>query len=249
MKLKKLIIGLAVFTFIAAQSVCFAHPSQDSAIRNIINQYKGGNYLGCINSSDKVIEQNPSNIFAYYYKALAYTQLGKKDDAQQAFDQVITLNSNTTLVEYAKKANACLSSPEECAKYQKEVSSLEQFIKSNKFYDSSVQAEVNQKKLDRIRENINDELGKPKKSEMPTNDEIAGAVKTLAKLGINPLAGMNNAYANSQMMQMSMLLGDNSSNNNTMNMLPMMLMNQNNGQALSPELIQTMMMNQMSPAL
>lgn len=248
MKLKKLIIGLAVFTFMAAQSVCLAQPSQDSAVRGIINQYKGGNYLGCIDSSNKVIEQNPSNIFAYYYKALAYTQLGKKDDARQAFDQVITLNSNSTLVEYAKKANACINSPEECAKYQQETSSLEQFIKSNKFYDTSVQSQVNQKKLDRIRENINDELGKPQKSEVPTNDEIASAVKTLAKLGINPLAGMNNAYANSQMMQMSMLLGDNSSNNNTMNMLPMMLMNQNNGQ-LSPELIQTMMMNQMTPAL
>lgn len=248
MKLKKLIIGLAVFTFIAAQTVCMAQPSQDSAIRGIINQYKGGNYLGCIDSSNKVITKNPSNIFAYYYKALAYTQLGKKEDAQQAFEKVISLNSNSTLVEYAKQANACISSPEDCAKYQKEASSLEQFIKSNKFYDTAVQSEVNQKKLDRIRENINDELG-PKKSEMPTNDEIAGAVKTLAQLGINPLAGMNNAYANPQMMQMSMLLGDNTASNNSMNMLPMMLMNQNNGQSLSPELIQTMMMNQMSPAL
>ena len=36
------------------------------------------------------------------------------------------------------------------------------------------------KDLDRIRENINEELS-PKKGEIPTNDEIANAVKTLAK--------------------------------------------------------------------
>lgn len=248
MKLKKTFIGLAIISLLTVQVACFAQSTPDSAIRSIIKQYKTGNYIGCIDSSNKIITNNPSNIFAYYYKGLAYTQLGKKEEAKQAFDQVITLNSNTTLVEYSKHANACLNSPEECTKYQEESSSLDQFIKSNKFYDQSVQSEVNQKKLDRIRENINDELGS-KKSEIPTNDEIANAVKTLAKIGINPLAGMNTTYSTPQMMQMSMLLGDNSSNNNTMNMLPMMLMNQNNGQTISPELMQTIMMNQMSPAL
>ena len=145
-----------------------------------------------------------------------------------------------------------MTSPEECAKYGKETNELEQFIKSNKFYDKAVQAEVNKKKLDRIRENINDELG-PKKGEMPSNDEIANAVKTLAKLGINPLAGMTGAYTNPEMMQMNMLLGSNTNNeygtNNSMNMLPLLWMNSQNGQQMPPELIQTMMMSQMPAAL
>ena len=243
-------IGLAVITAITLQTPCNAN--EDSEVRQIINLYKTGNYIGCIDSSDKVISANPSNIFAYYYKGLAYTQLGKKNDATDAFNQVIELNSNSTLVDFAKKANACITSPNECEKYGKETNELENFIKSTNFYSQSVQAKVNQKKLDRIRENINDEINdiaKPeKKSEIPTNDEIANAVKTLAKLGINPLANVNNAYANPQMMQMSMLLNDNNNNNN-MNMLPMLLMNQNNGQQLPPDLIQTMMMTQMSPAL
>jgi len=82
---------------------------------------------------------------------------------------------------------------------------------------------------------------------MPTNDEIAQAVKTLAKLGINPMAGMNANYANPEMMEMNMLLGNNTQTNNGMNMLPMLLMNQNGVQKMSPELIQTMMMSQMAP--
>lgn len=245
MNLKKIFVGLAIFMLMGASSV-FAQQTPDSEIKGIINLYKGQNYLGCIDASDKIIEQNPSNIFAYYYKGLANLQLGKKDDAIRAFEQVIILNSNETLVEYAQKATACINNPEDCSKYEKEVSELDAFIKSGKFYSESVQSEVNKKKLERIKENINDELS-PKKGEMPTNDEIANAVKTLAKLGINPLAGISTNYSNPQMMEMNMLLGNNPYGNNT-NMLPMLLMNQNNDKQLSPELIQTMMMSQM-PAL
>ena len=244
MKLKKFIIGLAILSFLGANAA-FSQQASDSAIKGIINQYKAQNYLGCINSSDKIIQNDPSNIFAYYYKGLAYIQLGKKEEATTAFEQVINLNSNQTLVEYAQKATACLNNPEDCSKYGKEANELDAFIKSGKFYAQSVQSEVNKKKLDRIKENINDELG-PKKGEMPSNDEIANAVKTLAKLGINPLAGMGNNYTNPQMMEMSMLLGNNPYyGNNSANMLPMLWMNQNNNQQMSPELIQTMMMSQM----
>ncbi len=248
MMFKKFIIGLAIFSFMST-NFALAQQNQDYQIKNLINKYKGQNYLGCIDTSNKIIEQNPSNIFAYYYKGLAYIQLGKKEEATQALEQVINLNSNATLVEYATKATACINNPDDCSKYGKEADALDAFIKSGKFYDNSVQAEVNKKKLDRIRQNINDELNNNKKGEMPTNDEIANAVKTLAKLGINPLSGMNN-YANPQMMELGMLLGNNNNyyNNNSMNMLPMLLMNQNNNQQMSPELIQTMMMSQM-PAL
>ena len=249
MNLRKLAITFAIFSFMLLQNST-VNAESDSAIRGIISKYKAGNYLGCINDSNAVIDSNPSSIIAYYYKGLAYTQLGKSNEASVAFDQVITLNSNTTLVEYAKRANACISNPQDCEKYQREVNDLDKFIRSKKFYSESVQSQVNQKKLDRIRENINDDINKrEKKTQEPSNEEIANAVKTLAKVGINPLAGVNNAYTNPQMMQMSMLLGDNTYNNNNMNMLPMLLMNQSSNQQLSPELIQTMMMNQMSPAL
>ena len=81
---------------------------------------------------------------------------------------------------------------------------------------------------------------------MPSNDEIANAVKTLAKVGVNPMAGFNSGMmTNPDLMQMNMLLGNNNTNNGMSNMLPYLLMGQNNGQNLSPELIQSMMMSQM----
>lgn len=249
MKIKKFVVCIATLISISTCNSLFAAEVSDSDINKMIQLYKGENYIGCVNSSNQILEENPSNIFAYYYKGLAYTQLGKKEDAMTAFEQVISINSNSTLVDYAKKANACLSSPEDCAKYEKGIGELEAFIKSKKFFSDNVQSQVNQKKLDRIRENINDEVNNvEKKSEMPTNDEIANAVKTLAKAGINPLANISQGYQNPQMMQMSMLLNDNNNNYN-MNMLPMLLMNQNSNQQLPPDLIQTMMMTQMSPAL
>ena len=85
---------------------------------------------------------------------------------------------------------------------------------------------------------------------MPTNEEIANAVKTLAKLGVNPMGSMVQpmAYQNPEMMQMSMLLGNNTQQNYGMNnMLPYLMMNQGNRQNMSPEFIETMMMNQMTP--
>ena len=254
MKLKKIILGLAALAFMAIQTASFADQVPDSTIKSLVSKYKAQNYLGCIQASDKVIQKNPSNIFAYYYKGLSYYQLGKKDEAISAFEKVQALNSNKTLVEYSKKGIACLETPEECATYGQAQSDLDLFIKSKKFYDKSVQAEVNKKKLDRIRENINDELkNTDQKSEVPSNDEIANAVKTLAKIGINPLAGINAGYQNPEMMQMNMLLGSNTNNeygtNNSMNMLPLLWMNSQNGQQMPPELIQTMMMSQMPAAL
>lgn len=252
MNLKKFILGLAIFGFMASQAICMAQQVPDSVIKNLVAKYKAHNYLGCVQMSDEIIKNNPSNIYAYYYKGLSYMQLGKNELATESFDKVESLNSNKTIVEYAKRGKACIATPEDCAKYAGGNSELDQFVKSNKFYDKSVQTEVNKKKLDRIKENINDELGPNKrKSDMPTNDEIAEAVKTLAKLGINPMAGMagtNASYSNPEMMEMSMLLGNNTQqNNNNMNMLPMLLMNQNGTQKMSPELIQSMMMSQMAP--
>lgn len=250
MKLKKIILGLAVFAFIAVQTGCFAADVSDSTIRVMVNKYKAHNYLGCIQDSDKIIDKNPSNIYAYYYKGLSYYQLGRQTEATEAFNKVEALNTNARLVTYSKRAKACMEKPEECPIYSAEGSDLDKFIKSNRFYDKSVQQEVNKKKLDRIKENINEEVT-PKKSEMPSNEEIANAVKTLAKLGFNPMAGMNTAmYQNPEMMQMSMLLGNNTDyqmNNGMNNMLPYLMMGQNGTQKMSPELIQTMMMNQFTP--
>ncbi len=247
MNLKKLVLGITLICFIGCYQAAIAQNVPDSTVRSIISLYKAQNYTGCMQSAEKALKINPSNAYIQYYLGMSYMQLGMTEKATDAFNKVITLNTNKTLTKYAQKGVACIKSPETCGQDDSNQDELDLFIKSNKFYDKSVQTEVNKKKLDRIRENINDELGpQRKKSEIPSNEEIANAVKTLAKVGFNPMTGIN--YQNPEMMQMNMLLGNNDGyQNNGMNMLPFLLMsqNQNGSQKMSPELIQSMMMSQM----
>lgn len=259
MNLKKIILGLAVIAFMSLQSGAFAQTS-DATIKAMVAKYKQKNYLGCIQDTNDILKSDPSNIYAYYYKGLSFFQLGQTEKAEEAFTNVETLNSNKTLVEYATRAKACIEMPEACSYYaQGNKTELDRFIESKKFYDKPVQSEVNKKKLDRIRNNINETVkedvnqnnnqNRNQKSEMPTNEEIANAVKTLAKLGVNPMGSMVQPamYQNPEMMQMNMLLGNNTQSYNNMNMLPLLMMNQNSRENMSPEFIETMMMNQMTP--
>ena len=253
MLMKKMFIGvIALFLgLFSANNLVLADNNSD--IRNIIQSYKAKNYMGCLTLADRVLEGNPSDVYALYYQALAYTQLGKSDKAIESYEKVILLNPNPILLNNAEKGKACLISQFECEKFTKENSDLDAFINSDRFYDAQVQSEVNQKKLDRMRQDINDDVNdviNNKSQNEPTNEEIANAVKTLAKIGFNPMNTFNSGmYQNPEMIQMSMLLGDNSSNSNSFNnfnnMLPYLMMGQNQNSNMSPELIQTMMMSNM----
>ncbi len=255
--MKKLILNLTLIAFLATALGAYAAPVTNAQIKALIRKYKAKDYVGCVQDSQTLLKKDPSNAAVHYYQGLSLYQLGRTDKAIIAFNAVISLNSNTVLSDYATKAIHCINKDDECKPQNEagEESDLDKFLKSNKFYGNSVQADLNQKKLNQMKQNINDTIknndNDNQKSEMPTNDEIAEAVKTLAKIGINPFGGMNgmNPAAmtpeSAQMMQMNMLLGNNT-NNNQMNMLPMLLMNQENGAKLSPEVIQTMMMSNMS---
>jgi tetratricopeptide (TPR) repeat protein len=238
MNVKKTLLTLILTGFMSVQLSASAN---EPSLKGLTMKYNAKNYVGCIQEADYIIKEDPSNGFAYYYQGISYAKLGKKDKATEAFEKVKTLNTTETLTNYATRALTCLTNADECKKLSESGNGLEEFLKSKKFLDKAVQTEVNKKKLERLKDSINDDLG-PKKSEMPTNDEIAEAVKTLAKLGMNPLNTNIGMYQNPEMMQMSMLLGNN--NNQQMNMLPLMMMGGN--QNISPEIIQTMMMGQMN---
>ena len=252
MNFKKLILTLSILCAFTVPAVSSEVDVLDSNVKSMIQQYKDGNYTGCLQSIDEILVSDPSNIYAHYYQGLSFSQLGEKTRAIESYEKVIALNGNRVIVDYATKGKACLTSVEACEAYQKTVNELDDFIKSDRFLDKSVQQEMNKKKLNRMRQEINKEMKgvKPeKKSEMPSNDEIAEAVKTLAKVGFNPLnsSGMMNMYQTPEMIQANMLLGNNDSSNHMNNMLPYFLINQsqNGASKMSPELIQTMMMSQM----
>jgi tetratricopeptide (TPR) repeat protein len=218
----------------------YAANNSNSAVKLAIQKYKAANYIGCVQDTEEIIKKDPTNAYAYYYQALAYSQLGKKEQATEAYEKVITLKTSAFLVENAQKGLNCLNGQDGCKPKEDQNSDLDEFIKSNKFYGNKVQEDLNKNRVKDIKDTMN-------KSEIPTNDEIAEAVKTLARAGIN-LTAVNNMNpaamsANSaEMMQMNMLMGNDSMNNN--NMLPYMLTGTNGN--ISPEMIQAVMMSNMA---
>lgn len=161
MKLKKLVIGLTVcLSLLTLTSNCLAEEVSDATLRSMINMYKKQNYVGCLQETQRIIEIDPTDAYAHYYQALAYQQLGKSSEAKAAFEKVSMLNANSVLTEYAQKGMACATSAEDCEKYEQNKPELDVFLNSSKLIHNTVQKEINEKKLNRIKENINKDIKK-----------------------------------------------------------------------------------------
>lgn len=142
---------------------------------------------------------------------------------------------------------------------------IDPFIKSGQFLHNDAKNKIQENQLKSIQSGINagsksvefsnyrylNDAG----SEIPSDKEIADAVKTLAKIGFNPLA-MNNmpnsgGYNNPQYNQLSAIMGTGNQGNGAMNMLPFIMGQggeENRMNKLNPQLIQSMMMNQLMPS-
>lgn len=143
---------------------------------------------------------------------------------------------------------------------------IDPFIKSGQFLHNDAKNKIQENQLKGIQSGINagsksvefsnyrylNDAG----SEIPSDKEIADAVKTLAKVGFNPLA-MNNipnggGYNNPQYNQLSAMMGGaGNQGNSTMNMLPFIMGQggeENRMGKFNPQLIQSMMMNQLMPS-
>ena len=100
----KLLIGM-----VALSSVAYA---SNVTLQGAINKYKAGNYTGCIQDLEIYTRNERSNALAYYYLAIANVQAGRKTNAIQAYDKVLALRPNETLLDYATKGKVCLEEPE-----------------------------------------------------------------------------------------------------------------------------------------
>lgn len=278
-----LISGLMISCLAADASTKY-----NQQIKYAISKYKVRNYTGCIQDLTPIVKKDPSNVVAYYYLANAYMQIGAKDKASENFEKVISLNSAPMLTSYSLQAKYCMNSGERCdykrlnssqtsemaknpeeyvkALFQKQEGTeldqekveIDRLIKGK--YPNNIHPEANRVIIDTMLNKQKQDMNSTyNKSEAPTNDEIAEAVKVLARAGINPFQmnpgqqpinpaaySQNNEYAN-----LAMMFGNNQSqnNNNYMNMLPFVLQQAQQGgnKQMTAEMVQTMMMSQMMP--
>ncbi len=212
--------------------------------------------------------KSDSNKFAYmfYYYALSLHQIGSAN-ARGYYEAAAKMSPHSKINEYSKQAITCIESPDSC-----KASDMDEFIQSGKQVSDDIIKEQLLKDLDRHKNNINagkdlslntdeenisdklawvDEGITPEISEIakedisnniPTDEEIGRAVRTLQKAGINPMSYMN-MPVNNEYAQLNALLNDGNTYSNN-DYATMMMMNNGNGK-VSPELMQTLMRQQM----
>ena len=246
---------------------------KNANLNSAVNKYKKGNYSGCLQEMISLTKTDPSNPIVYYYMGMSYSKVGKKDQAVKAYEQVIKLNPDKTLKQYATKGRDCLVGGPTCVQdTENSNSELDDFINSpyGNGFSNELNEQIKQKQLKNIQKTINkkqdledkdiEKIQKfDQKSENFTeeklasgkvsDDEILSAIQTLKNAGVT--VTVNNPMAmpvNNQFNEYSMLLGNNNNNNNSMmNMVPFLLNQYQNGEKINPEIIQAMMMNSMIP--
>ena len=240
---KKLLTCLLVFLMSTACGLSFAKTTTSAELAESIKLYKAGNYSGCYAKLDDAIKKDPSNPLCYYYKAMSATQIGKKDEAIENYEKTISLSSQkSNLVKYAKKGKRCLETPEQCQEslydnvddmfirskgsaFSEEARSMYERLKIEQMMrDMNRQDDINPQKFREYKDFSS--MNTP--SDMPRDEEIVAAVKTLQKAGM--LNFGNNTYSD-----LSLLTG---SNNGAGGMMDFANMN--------PQLIQAMFTNNMS---
>ncbi len=262
MKLKAITSCLIIMGLIFTTGITFAsskkEPLPSSFLFQAMNKYKQKNYTGCIQDMDYMIQKGHPTDLAFYYKAISYSKLGMSDMAKENYQQAINVTSNTTLKDYASQALICIDDPSACD-MNLDDGDITKFIKSEKFMHNDVKNNLQENAINRAKEEINNQK-KPSDANLkyinqnnnqPTDKEIADAIRTLSKLGINPFNSMSaiNPYMqeqNAELMQINALLGNNNNSNNMMNLIPILTMQGGNTQA-SKDLMQAYMMNQMLP--
>ncbi len=264
MKFKSFLVGLIISGFVLSGGVTLAATKNaqlpSSFVYQAINKYKQKNYTGCIQDMDYIIQKGRPTDVAYYYKAISYSQLGMPEKAREAYESARSISSNRVLIDYATQAMNCIDDASLCDS-QLDSGDITKFIKSEEFMHSDVKAELENQTIERAKAEINNDV-KPDSNELkylnqnnqPTDKEIADAVRTLSKLGINPFNGNMGMFGglggqSSEIAQINAMFGNsNNNNNNMMNLIPMLsAMTQNGNTGVSKEFVQTYMMNQMLP--
>lgn len=203
---KKLVLFAVVSVLLFQPYYSFAKSTISAPLKVAIKKYKYGNYAGCLQDCENIVVKNPSAI-AYYYMAMSYVKAGKKSEAIQAYQKVLSFKPNARLAEYATTGKRCLETPDQChledKSAVKESTELDKLIASpsRDGLSSTVRKDFRQIHLNNIKDEINNgkELDdysfkklnynsedKKNITKKPSNDEIVAALKVLKDAGLNP---------------------------------------------------------------
>ena len=218
-------------------------PYVSPTLRPCIAKYKQGNYTGAMQDLEILVQKEKNNTLAKYYLALCYTRLGYKSEAETLYKEVVKKDDNLALTHYSQRALDCLDNPNSAKcqpskpsqKEEEELDDISRFIRSGRKIHPAAMDRITKERMERklqeseyLRKQQESAQGQLKsEADIPTNEEIASALNTLAKVGINPLAqnqtalnayGLNNSgLLNAPLNQINPMMYMNNNNNNLYN--------------------------------
>ena len=243
---KYILVLLSIFVCAATINIASAKVTNNSSLASAIRMYKARNYAQSYSVLTNIVSKDPSNALAYYYLAMASAQIGKKDEAIENYEKVLNLSSNNQLTLYARKGKVCLEDPGRCSDPYDDDSDMDKFIRRSygSGFSTEARSEYEKQKIENLMREMNrkDDIPSQKfkdyrdfSSEVPTNDEIVKALRTLQRAGLGNIA-FGNGYS-----ELSALGGRSA---NEYDMINMLMGGKNT--SLSPQVIQSLITNQMS---
>ena len=184
-------------------------PKITPTLKPIIEKYKQGNYIGSMQDLEDLVKVEKNNTYAKYYLALCYTRLGYKEEAMSLYREVVRKDENIALSYYSQRALDCIENAESpvCKPVQEredeeeKLTDMDIFIQSGKKIHPAAMDRITRERMERkmIEEEymrtqqqqeaaINGDL---RSYNQPTNEEIASALNTLSKIGMNPYSQFN----------------------------------------------------------
>ncbi len=271
--MKKITGIFLIFTLAASMCASYAASEKNvsSSMYEAMNKYRQKNYVGCVQDTKRMIDNGKPSDLAYYYQAISYARLGMANEAKEAYTKAAEVSKNKAIINYANQGLQCINNPSSCDDSGLDEKDISVFIKSGKFLHPEVEEALQKQASERVKAEINSgnkldeqDLKYLNMNDLnqnplqPTDKEIADAVRTFQKLGINPFSGGYSNLALSQnadsnLIQMNAFLNRNNNNdNNLMNLIPLLVSMQKQGQnssGMGKEMVQAMLYNQMLPNL
>ena len=199
-------LSLGLCANAATHTITPKAPKITESLKPIIAKYKKGDYVGSMQDLEELVKKEKNNTYAKYYLALCYTRLGYKEEARIVYQEVVNKDENIVLSYYSQKAIDCLENPENpiCKPQpknaeegeQEELDDMDLFIMSGKKIHPAAMDKITKERMERkmieeeyIRTQQQQEAaarGELQSYKQPTNEEIASALNTLSKIGMNP---------------------------------------------------------------
>ena len=203
---KKILVLIGALVLISTYSVAYSYNIKSPEMATAVKLYKSGDYVGCYSHLQSYTKRDTSDALAYYYLAMSSVQIGKKDEAIANYEKALRLAyPGSNLEKYAKRGKICLESPEECSKTTNEISPDELLIKRGQNFTNKVRSDYERLKIENMMREINrsdsiepqkfeeyKDFSSMNRDEVPTNEDIVAAMRTLQKAGFGDMINNSN---------------------------------------------------------